>query len=814
MRTAAAQAPAAATARRGNRLTRSLRAKLLLAVVAVLALGLGGIYLVSRVLIIDDFTATEKDLITQDVGRVRDALDADLSNIDGKISDWAAWDDTYQFVLDHNQDYVDTNLPDGMLGAWDASLFAFITPDRKVVESLAWDIGKGEAMPVPEAWTTFLGTDGPIHRAGIDSGVHGIVALPDGTRMLLASRAIVTSNGEGPIHGVLVIGRLLDAAATASLSARTHLQVVLDPVTGPVAELGFIHVAPQGDDSIHGSVVMSDVAGNPTLDVTVDEPRVVYRRGIEALNLNLLLMFGVSIPIVLVLMFVIDRVVGRGLRRLRAEADLVAGGDTSVEIGALDRPDEIGSVARAFDRIRAYLDRAAVAADRLAEGDLTVEVQSASDRDRLAGSFEGMLGSLGRTTESLVGAASETGDAAGHVREVAGSITDMAEQVHATTERVAASAEAQVAAESETVETLASLEPVLEQVDASATSLVDSALSAREALEALVGSVGDTYAAATDAVAASGDARSAVAQGRDVVGQTVGGMARMRVASRGGIDAVTELGEKGERIGTIVETIEEIADQTNLLALNAAIEAARAGEQGKGFAVVADEVRKLAERSRVATHQIADLVAEVRAGTRAAVDAIATTGREVDASEALSRELDDALARIVSAVEGAADASSRINAAVEGMRGQAGIVEGSVDKIALDASANTMAAAQMRMGMMTVGMSVTSMAALGQENADAAHAVQGTMGELAQLTMDLVAASGSLDETAARLDDLLATFRLRDGSAASAAGHGAAEDRQSPSGVPALVAGEQAAGRGPVTWADDDTGGTRRGHAA
>ena len=138
-------------------------------------------------------------------------------------------------------------------------------------------------------------------------------------------------------------------------------------------------------------------------------------------------------------------------------------------------------------------------------------------------------------------------------------------------------------------------------------------------------------------------------QGRSVVEKTVEEIALIAREVTDSAGAVGELGRKSEEIGQIISAINDIADQTNLLALNAAIEAARAGVHGQGFAVVAGEVRRLADRTTQATEQIAASIKEIQAGVSAAVERMDSSAARVKTGVELASDAGEALARIVAA---------------------------------------------------------------------------------------------------------------------------------------------------------------------
>ena len=419
----------------------------------------------------------------------------------------------------------------------------------------------------------------------------------------------------------------------------------------------------------------------------------------------------------------------------------------------------------------------------VAHNDLTVRVQAGTEpidrygKDeigRIAEATNEMLARLHATIESyeqarqsLSSALSEVHSAAESVSRTASEVNDAAvqsghgsQQIAQTIGQVAAGAADQAHASTETAAAVAELRTVIEQVRGGAAETARSVEAQAAAVDEMTRSISAASRAASDVSDLGGATGEAAGNGATTVRQTVDGMARIKAAVEGAAATVTQLGAKSDQIGAIVETIDDIAEQTNLLALNAAIEAARAGEQGKGFAVVADEVRKLAERSSRATKEIGALIAEVQTETAAAVKAMAVGAAEVEAGADLAGRSGEALESIATAVESSNAAVSRIVRAMEAMQNaSAGLVSAS-DSIAAIAQETNAGAESMSGSAEQVARAVESIAAISEENSASAEEVSAATEEMSAQAEEVVASATTMADMAGSLETLAARFRL------------------------------------------------------
>lgn len=204
-----------------------------------------------------------------------------------------------------------------------------------------------------------------------------------------------------------------------------------------------------------------------------------------------------------------------------------------------------------------------------------------------------------------------------------------------------------------------------EEMAAGAQEQSSQATEVAGAVEQMTKTIFETTKNTGQATDASKNAGRVAKEGGHVVEETIEGMNRIAEVVRKSAETVQELGKSSDQIGEIVQVIDDIADQTNLLALNAAIEAARAGEQGRGFAVVADEVRKLAERTTKATKEIATMIKQIQKDTYGAVDSMKQGTEEVEIGKKLAEKAGSSLQEIIVGAENVADIVSQVAAASE-----------------------------------------------------------------------------------------------------------------------------------------------------
>lgn len=360
-----------------------LRNKVLL----IFSLGLIGLsvgfYAVSRILLLRSYATLEKQQTQRDVRRVLDFLNNELNTLNRQARDYGQWDDTYEFVANRNQDYVESNFPDdGSTPLYlNLNLLAIVNSANQIVFTQSVDLNSEKPVPISQDFLSEFSSYLPwLNQTELNNSSQGIITFSENP-MLVASRSIVTSNERGPVRGVVVMGRYLNQEEIQRWQELTgSSNLAIEPFNGQQLSSDFqvarqaltareepIFVRPLSADKIAGYAILKDISGKPTLLLRVSEPRSIFAQGQASLDYLILAILVTGTVFGAIALLLLEKSILSRLGYLDRSVRKIGNSGILSERISLAGEDELSNLANTLNDTWEQLERSQKALNENAE---------------------------------------------------------------------------------------------------------------------------------------------------------------------------------------------------------------------------------------------------------------------------------------------------------------------------------------------------------------------------------------------------------------------------------------------------------------
>ena len=348
--------------------TLSIRSKIVISILILAFILTCLIYIISNKIILNSYITLQNDVVSINIKRVNFALNNLKETQITKSKDWAFWDSSYAFIKDHNKEYIDDNLQTISLVNLNVNFMAFIDKDSNIIFSKAINLQNGEEIN-SEALMSFLvkQTKYINHPStdSLDTVVSGFMKTPDGLAFV-SSANILSTDGKGPVNGVLVMGNFLDGNVTKKIGDAILYPVIVSDYNGLLTDDMLIaqkalsantksFIYNLSDGNIAGYSLFYDLDNNPVAISKVIIPRDFYNKGKSSFNIFTIIIFGIFLLFSFGIIVLLEKLILHRLVRLDKEVLEISNAKDLTKRIKVEKNDEIGNLTNVINKMLSEL---------------------------------------------------------------------------------------------------------------------------------------------------------------------------------------------------------------------------------------------------------------------------------------------------------------------------------------------------------------------------------------------------------------------------------------------------------------------------